>query len=346
MADILLDPRVEELARQGAWFVTSTSGGKDSSAAMRAADVWLDSVGHPRNRRLALHADLGRAEWHDTLDTVRSICAHLGLPLEVVSQKNDLLWRFDDRWTRCLRRYAALETIAVVPPWSTPDLLFCRSEQKSVPLSRRKSKLPGGLPVVGIVGLRREESERRSRTPVLAPDADMIRRNGRDGYLWNPIADWSTDQVFEYHREHDIPLHRAYGLGSTRLSCRYCIMGSRKDITVSFGMGGDLVAFHAYSALEIRSAFSFQGSTWLSDLGGPELVDQRRLADAKRIAAERNEIQRLIPRHILKAKSIRNIDGESAEALAGVRRRIAALYGIQAVGTTRDGILEMAREAA
>lgn len=339
--EVATTPEIEDLARRHAWFAFSVSGGKDSGSTLHAANAWLDSVGHPRSRRIALHADLGRAEWPDTLDTVRSVAAYVGTPLEIVSQTNDLAWRFEDRWRRSLDRYARLETINMVPPWSSSSLLFCRSEQKLVPLSKRKAKLPGDLPVVGVVGLRRQESRKRASTPIVAPDGEMKRRNGRDGLLWHPIVDWSTEQVFEHHAANGIPLHRAYGLGSTRLSCALCTIASKGDISTSIHKGGNIGIATIYGSLEIRSAFSFQTAGWLSDVLAEGVIDRERLDEAKYIAAERVAQQLRIPREVLRSKTIRNIQPEDAAVLADVRRRISSLYGIAPFGTTADEIMQL-----
>lgn len=343
MPSIAITPEVEDLARKGAWFVYSVSGGKDSGASMHAVDAWLDVMGHPRGRRLALHADLGRAEWTDTLDTVRRICARIGVDLEVVSQKNDLAWRFEDRWRRSLLRYQAMETINVVPPWSSSSLLYCRSEQKLVPLSSRKAKIRTDLPVVGIVGIRREESSRRAHAPISQVDGEMRRRNGRDGILWHPIADWKMQDVFDYHQKNEIPLHRAYALGSSRLSCALCVLASKNDLMVSITKGKNHDILREYTSLEIRSGFSFQSNAWLCDLAPEGMIDHKRLSEAKSIAEERNAAQALIPRDILRTKSIGNIEEDDAELLAGVRRRILDLYGLKPYGVTADEIMRLSR---
>ena len=334
-------PEIEDLARRHAWFAFSVSGGKDSGSALQAATEWLDGMGHPRDRRIALHADLGRAEWPDTLDTVRAVAAHVGVDLEIVRQTNDLAWRFEDRWRRSLERYARLETINLVPPWSSSSLLFCRSEQKLVPLSRRKAKLSGDLPVVGVVGLRRQESTKRASTPVACPDGEMQRRNGREGLLWHPIVDWTTEQVFEHHADRGIPLHRAYGLGSTRLSCALCTIASKGDLGTSIHKGGNVAIAAAYSSLEIRSAFSFQTGGWLSDMLPGGIVDPRLLDHAKSMAAERVSLQMLIPRDVLRSKTIRNIQRRDAAVLADVRRRISSMYGLAPYGTNVDEIMHL-----
>jgi hypothetical protein len=35
--------------------------------------------------------------------------------------------RWESRWESSVRRYAALETVTLVLPWSTPSMRFCTS---------------------------------------------------------------------------------------------------------------------------------------------------------------------------------------------------------------------------
>lgn len=340
---IALDPRIEDLARKNAWFAASVSGGKDSGAALHVVNRWLDSIGHDPAKRICFHADLGRAEWPETLDTVREVANFCRTPLEILSATNDLVWRFEDRWRRSLDRYRLLDTISIVPPWSSSSLLFCRAEQKQQVLSRRKAKLDGDLPVVGIIGIRRAESRGRSAAPIVGVDGDMVRRHGRQGYLWNPIVDWETEEVFDYHREYNIPLHRAYSLGSSRLSCAYCTLASKGDQRVSYGAGNH-ETYRAYVSLEIRSAFPFQKAAWLADLVDDHQTNSGALDEAKRIAAERVRLQSEIPATLLKSQSIRNITSADAISLANVRKNIAKLYGIDVLGTTGEEIMNISKE--
>ena len=68
----------------GAWAVFSLSGGKDSSAAMFAGMAELDAIGHSRERHLALHSDLGRAEGDQTPGIVERIAAMADIELMIV----------------------------------------------------------------------------------------------------------------------------------------------------------------------------------------------------------------------------------------------------------------------
>ncbi|MFX8156617.1 hypothetical protein ABTL03_19190, partial [Acinetobacter baumannii] len=71
--DVAIDGLVLDAVTRGAWFAFNLSGGKESSAAAQAATALLDQLGHPRDRRIAIHADLGRAEWRSTPAIVAAV---------------------------------------------------------------------------------------------------------------------------------------------------------------------------------------------------------------------------------------------------------------------------------
>src|SRR3546814_10938581 len=81
-----IDDTVLAAVRRGAWFAFNLSGGKDSTASAHAAIALLDALGHPRDRRIAIHAALGRADWRSTPAMVAAIEDRLGIPLLVVSR--------------------------------------------------------------------------------------------------------------------------------------------------------------------------------------------------------------------------------------------------------------------
>src|SRR3546814_12652344 len=90
-----IDDTVLAAVRRGAWFAFNLSGGKDSTASAHAAIALLDALGHPRDRRIAIHADLGRAEGRSTPAMVAASADRLGMPLRVVSRSaGDMV----DRW--------------------------------------------------------------------------------------------------------------------------------------------------------------------------------------------------------------------------------------------------------
>jgi len=81
------------------WIIINTSAGKDSQAMMTRAIEVADSQGFPREKIIAVHADLGRVEWEGTKDLARKQAEHYGLRFEVVQrQQNDLIEQIEERY--------------------------------------------------------------------------------------------------------------------------------------------------------------------------------------------------------------------------------------------------------
>ena len=116
--------------------------------------------------------------------------------------------------------------------------------------------------------------------------------------VWHPIVHWATDQVFALHDALGIPLHEAYTCyGSTRLSCRYCVLQSLADAKASASAPTNREALLQLVDLEARSTFSFQPARWLADTA-PHLLPTTLRADierAKRDAAERRALEAAMP---------------------------------------------------
>lgn len=290
-----------------------------------------------------LHADLGRMEWRSTTGKVEEIAGAIGQDLEIVRGAHDLLHRFRSRWTNCIARYASAEAIRLPSPWSSSNGLFCKSEQKETVLSLRKGRIETDLPVVGIVGIRHEESPRRAKASSVSIDTGMARRARREGILWNPILHWTRDQVFAYHHEHGLPLHEAYGMGSTRLSCAYCVLGSINDHKVARSHPGNRETYLELVDIEVMSGFSFQNGRWLADLDEDNGISPETLQRAKEMAVKRRDIESGIPPEVLKRKSVEGIQRKDAETLSDIRRRISRLYGIAIAAATADDIMDMSQ---
>src|SRR6266567_6117195 len=93
------DP-IGEALTCGADCAISISGGKDSQAMLTTFSQWHREQRFPGSL-VALHADLGRAEWKETPAFVSELCASLAIPLVVVRRtQGDLLDRFQERMHR------------------------------------------------------------------------------------------------------------------------------------------------------------------------------------------------------------------------------------------------------
>ena len=109
-AAIALPPEIETLVREGAYF--AVSGGKDGNIAAVVTNDELDRLGHPRERRIAVHSDLGIIEWLDSGRMCVEVADHMGVPLMVVRHKtHDMIGRWRQRFQLSLQRYADLRIL-------------------------------------------------------------------------------------------------------------------------------------------------------------------------------------------------------------------------------------------
>ena len=299
---VALPPAIEAALRQGAWVVFNLSGGKDSSAALFATMPVLDALGHPPERRIAIHADLGKAEWDSTPATVARTAAMAAIPLTVRSrQSGDLFDRWNQRFEAGKARYEELSTYNLIGPWSSASLRFCTSEQKAQVIGPYLARQLAGETIIQVIGIRRDESTARSTAPEWKRDTRFAADSNRAGtrmMIWHPIIDWSTADVFDFHEAHRIPLHEAYTrYRSSRLSCRYCVLQSLADQQAAASCPSNHEAFIHLVALEARSTFSFQPGRWLADTA-PHLLTEGLAADiarAKHDADHRRKLESTMP---------------------------------------------------
>lgn len=315
----------------GAVVAVGVSGGKDSQAAALAVAAHLDEVGHA-GPRILVHADLGEVEWHDSLPCCRRLAEHLGWELMVVSRKaGGLLPRWQKRWADNVERYRNLECLKVIPPWSTPAMRFCTSELKTdVIASALKKRFPRQQ-IVSAAGIRGEESPARARMSVSKAHVKLSVR-GITSYQWHPILSATKDQVFASIAAAGLTLHQAYTeYGTTRVSCRFCIMSSGGDLQAASQAAESADLYRAMCELELTSTFSFQAGRWLS-MVNPVLLGAEgvgRVEKALAAASRRESAESTLPVSCMYQKGwpLRVPDAGEASAIAAVRREVADALG-------------------
>ena len=322
-------PEVDALVSANAPVAVGVSGGKDSQAAALAVFAHLDAAGHS-GPRVLIHSDLGVVEWKDSLPVCERLAAHLGVELIVVRRKSgDLMDRWESRWESSKRRYAELETVTLVLPWSTPSMRFCTSELKTHLIGAELRRRFGPQRFLNVTGVRREESAARAKGTIASREAD-----GR-AISWRPISDWTQADVFSYIAANRLPVHQAYTeFGMSRVSCAFCIMSKHADLVAAAAAEESHDLYRRMVALETASTFAFQGSRWLGDIA-PQLLDAQALgalALAKDKAARRVALEKTIPQELLYVKGwpSRMLTDREAELLAGVRSQVSAMLGIEA----------------
>lgn len=152
-----------------------------------------------------------------------------GLPLPVFTLDTHLLFPETLALKARLETFFGLEIESVTPDlsldeqardfgpelWSTkPDT--CCSLRKVEPLKKKLSELD-----VWITGLRRQQSDTRSRTGVLEQyHFDVLR--DRTVLKLNPMANWTREAVWDYLAVHGIPYNPLHDRGYRSIGCWPC----------------------------------------------------------------------------------------------------------------------------
>lgn len=329
---IATTPLVDDLLAAGAPVALGISGGKDSAVLADATLTELDARGHI-GPRILVYSDLGRAVWGDARPTCERLANHLSVELLVVKrQAGDLVDRWLVRWSNNVARYANLECVKLILPWSTPGMRFCTSELKTSIICRGLIGRFPGQTILSAAGLRRDESSQRAKALIAKEQPKLTsKKHGTSGYDWHPILGWTLAEVKAHIVARNLPQPAAYDWGLSRYSCVFCIMSSGPDLAAAALAPETEDLYRELVDLEISSTFSFQGG-WLGDVAPQRLTaaQQQGLAEAKRRAAERERIEAQIPPHLLYTAGWPTVMPSLAEAarLAQIRRDVAKVLNL------------------
>lgn len=342
---VAVDDAIVAAARSGAVFAFSLSGGKDSGAAGEAGQRFLDAVGHPRDRRVAIHADLGRAEWKATPEAVAGTARHLGLPLMVVRHRtHDMVSRWETRFTHGKRRYADLSVFNLIGPWSSSSLRFCTSEMKQQVIAPALQRAFPGETIVSVVGIRRDESVKRAGAQISKPESARDRADGSRMMTWHPVLNWSAQAVFARHAVTGLPLHEAYSVyGSSRVSCAFCVMQSVGDQAAAVRCASNIDLYRHLVAMEAGSSFSFQPARWLADVA-PTLLSEGLASDVRRgkaMALQRRSLEAGLPEGLryVKGWPLRAPNWAEAERVVAARGVILGHHGLPDLFPTPGSVI-------
>lgn len=106
-----------------------------------------------------VHADLGRAEWHNTTDYVQDLAQRKNVSLHLVH------WTQGDLIDRIWQRYYADPSC---PCWPSSKVRYCTSDLKRAPISRWIRNTYSTGKVVCAIGLRAKESHARTKKPTVS----------------------------------------------------------------------------------------------------------------------------------------------------------------------------------
>lgn len=208
----------KRLADQGAVFVISHSGGKDSQAMYLALRKVI-----PAEQIVVAYAKLGEGVvWEGLLEHVRETVSSPVIVADAVHADG----AEKTFWTMVEAR----------GKFPSDAARWCTSDLKTGPINREVRRLvnAGKLPklVVMCLGLRAEESRNRAneaKTPTWKLEAKESVA-GRTWYRWCPIKSWTAAEVFEEIAEAGQKPHWVYAAGMRRCSCCFCIYACREDL--------------------------------------------------------------------------------------------------------------------
>ncbi|MCL6456979.1 MAG: phosphoadenosine phosphosulfate reductase family protein [Gorillibacterium sp.] len=204
---MILPEAIKELIQKGAIFYVSHSGGKDSQAMYSNLCKVI-----PPEQLVVIHASLGEVEWPGVIDHIKRYVIH---PPHIVSAGKSFLGMVEKRGM-----------------WPSAAYRQCTSDLKRGPIFkciRADLKARGATIAVNCMGIRAEESNARAKKNPFSLNK-MQSCKTRDVWDWLPIFDLSTEQVFQTIQDAGEEPFWAYADGNERLSCVFCIMGSKNDL--------------------------------------------------------------------------------------------------------------------
>lgn len=249
---------IKQLIKQGAVFYCSHSGGKDSQAMYHFLIKNIPS----EQVVVVVHASLGEVEWPGVIEHIEKT---IRTQLHVVSAKKTFLGMVENRGM-----------------WPSSAYRQCTSDLKRGPIMkfiRNDLKAKNKELAINCMGLRAEESTARSkRTPFCINKNESVNgRVKRTVYDWLPIFHLSTQDIFNTIEHAQQKPFWAYGKAGElngRLSCVFCIMGSRNDLRHGATRNPEL--YRKYVELERRIKHTMfmkdKKPIWLEDFVGIPVV--------------------------------------------------------------------------
>lgn len=243
--------------KQNTLFVINHSGGKDSQAMM----IELLKI-IPITNIIVVHASLGEMEWEGALELAQRQADDASIPFYIARSAKTLLQMVENRF----------KSRPDIPSWPSAKYRQCTSDLKRDPIAkviRRVMKERGITRVINCIGLRAGESRARAKAKTWS----ITTRHCVAGRTWIeylPIHSFTTDDVFSVIRDAGQSPHWAYLNGNQRLSCVFCIMGSKSDLIHGARLNPKLYA--KYVSLEKKTGYTMHESRIsLIDITGIEV---------------------------------------------------------------------------
>ena len=217
------------MSDSGVKHVVGFSGGIDSQATA----LWVREH-FPAEDIILLNSDVGGHEHPITSEFIRSYSEHV-FPVIVTSPLIRDLGGVGSRSGQIGNRrheydendVLTMEALAYIKGrFPSRTRQFCTQFLKLAPQRRWSEENidTSGLDIIRYVGVRRDESQDRRKTP------DSMWDSYFDCDIKFPLADWSKQQCFDYVQDHGEAVNPLYTMGFGRIGCAPCINSGKQDI--------------------------------------------------------------------------------------------------------------------
>jgi 3'-phosphoadenosine 5'-phosphosulfate sulfotransferase (PAPS reductase)/FAD synthetase len=168
------------------------------------------------------------------------------------------------------------------PVWPDSQSRYCTSDFKTGPIKTLFTKLAAEFDskgagrrcrILNCIGLRAQESGGRakkigewkngefvqhaeSNSGAFEYNAPASTKTTREVWNYLPIVDWDEQQVWDTILESGVRYHEAYDLGMPRLSCVFCVFGSKSALTIAGEHNPELLAEYVKVEEKIGKTFT------------------------------------------------------------------------------------------
>lgn len=200
--------------------IVSVSGGKDSTAMC----LHLMEMGYTRDDYDRVFMDTGWEHkstyaYLDKLEETVGPITRLSADIRVRDEHRKYVEHYEERigW-----RSPMIRRILLHQSFPTRNGKWCTQELKIRPVTKHVAELDHDY--LMLVGIRREESPRRSRM------TEWEWSDAFDCWVWRPLIAWTEKQVIDIHHRWNLVPNQLYLNGSTRVGCWPCINSRKKEI--------------------------------------------------------------------------------------------------------------------
>lgn len=248
--DSAMTPSPEQMIHQGALFVLNDSGGKDSQAMKLLVRARV-----PVSQIMIIHAVLPEVDWDGIPQHIERYSA--GLPIVYARATKTFFDMVEHR-----RRFPSAANRQ------------CTSDLKRGPIEREIRRYLKLHPefcgrVVNCMGMRAAESASRAKLTTFRRNEGNCKA-GREWYDWLPVHHMTTVEVYAAIETAGQEPHWAYAAGMSRLSCCFCIMASRGDLTTAARLNPGLYRRYVETEKRIGHTLSMSRKP-LTEITGVEI---------------------------------------------------------------------------